>query len=236
MELAATGGDRDQSAARHETHRRCPRAQRGISRAARTAVANVDPFPDVARGRRVGDGRARDRVRARKRSKGTEAIKLIRAYRLQLSSLAVLALVFGFAGPVAAGNQVPIRGTLEGTETVTQFVFPLESVDLKGTGKATQLGRFTLDGQAHVNLLEGTGSGSFVFTAANGDTLTAEFIGRATVIGPGVIALSERAVIIGGTGRFAGASGSFIVERTLYAASGTTVGSFEGTVSSPAQG
>jgi hypothetical protein len=161
---------------------------------------------------------------------------LNRAFRLHLSSMAVLGLVFGFAGPVTAGNQVPIRGTLEGTETVTEFVFPLETVDLKGTGNATQLGRFTLDGQAGVNLVEGTGSGSFIFTAANGDTLRAEFTGQATLLAPGVVALSETAVVTGGTGRFARASGSFTVERTLYAASGATVGSFEGTVSSPAQG
>lgn len=159
-----------------------------------------------------------------------------RAFRLQLSSVAILALMFSFAGPVAAGDPVPLRGTLEGIETVTQFVFPLESVDLKATGNATQLGRFTLDGQAQVNLAEGTGSGSFVFTAANGDTLTAEFTGQATLLASGVVALSETAVITGGTGRFAGASGRFTVERTLHAANGTTVGSFEGSVSSPGQG
>jgi hypothetical protein len=144
--------------------------------------------------------------------------------------------MFSFAGPVAAGHPVPFRGTLEGIETVTQFVFPLESVDLKGTGNASQLGRFTLDGQAQVNLAEGTGSGSLVFTAANGDTLTAQFSGQARLLTPGVVALSETAVITGGTGRFAGASGTFIVERTLHAANGTTVGSFEGSVSSAGQG
>ncbi len=159
-----------------------------------------------------------------------------RALRLRLSSVAIVALMFSFVGPVAAGDAMPFRGTLEGTETVTQLVFPLESVDLKGTGNATQLGRFTLDGQAQVNLAEGTGSGSFVFTAANGDTLTAEFTGQATLLAPGVVALSEAAVITGGTGRFAGARGSFLVERTLHAASGTTVGSFEGSVSTPGKG
>jgi hypothetical protein len=161
---------------------------------------------------------------------------LNRAFRLQLSSVAVLALVFSLAGPVAAGDPVPLRGTLEGTVTVTPLEPPFESVDIEGTGNATQLGRFTLEVPHTVNLAEGTGSGSFIFTAANGDTLSAEFIGQATLLAPGVVALSETAVITGGTGRFAGASGSFTVERTFYPANGTTVGSFEGTVSSPGQG
>jgi hypothetical protein len=44
-------------------------------------------------------------------------------------------------------------------------------------------------------------------TAANGDTLTADFTGEAQV-GP-IISILEHATITGGTGRFAGAAGNF---------------------------
>jgi hypothetical protein len=80
------------------------------------------------------------------------------------------------------------------------------------------------------------GEGSYIFTAANGDTLTADFSGLATLVAPGVLTTHETAVITGGTGRFAGATGSFSADRTFYVATGVTVGSFEGTVSSPGQG
>jgi hypothetical protein len=43
--------------------------------------------------------------------------------------------------------------------------------------------------------------------------------------------MHETAVITGGTGRFAGGSGSFTADRTFYVATGETVGSFVGWVS-----
>jgi hypothetical protein len=46
----------------------------------------------------------------------------------------------------------------------------------------------------------------------------------------------ERATIMGGTGRFAGASGNFVVERLYNIGAGTTAGSFVGTISSLGSG
>jgi hypothetical protein len=70
--------------------------------------------------------------------------------------------------------------------------------------------------------------------AANGDTLTASFRGKATPTAkPGVLAIVETATITGGTGRFAGATGSFTVVRLFNTVIGTTAGSFTGTISSP---
>ena len=68
-----------------------------------------------------------------------------------------------------------------------------------------------------------------MFTAANGDMLTAQFTGQATPI-VGFYAIT------GGTGRFAGATGSFIVHRLFDTVEGTTVGFFDGTVSLRAGG
>ena len=154
---------------------------------------------------------------------------------LHLSLFALLALVLALAGPVAADDQMTFRGRLDGTVTVTPLDPPLASVLIEATGNATQLGRFTLEVPHVVNQALRVGTGSYVFTAANGDTLTADFTGQATLVAPGVLTTSETATITGGTGRFAGATGSFIAERTFYVATGVTEGSFEGTISTAAQ-
>lgn len=156
--------------------------------------------------------------------------------RLQLRLVVLTALLLTLAGPVAAGDQVTFKGRLEGTVTVTPLDPPLASVLIEATGNASQLGSFTLEIPHLVNQALRTGIGTYVFTAANGDTLTADFAGQATLVSPGVLATHETAVITGGTGRFAGATGTFTADRTFFVATGLTVGSFEGTISSPGQG
>jgi hypothetical protein len=85
-----------------------------------------------------------------------------------------------------------------------------------------------------VNVVTRTAVGTYTFVAANGDTLTAEFVGQSTpTADPTVLYIVESATITGGTGRFAGASGSFRSERLYDTVAGTTSGSFDGTVSSP---
>ncbi len=59
----------------------------------------------------------------------------------------------------------------------------------------------------------------------------ATIVGEATPIGGGLLAGVEIGTITGGTGRFAGASGSFVVERLIDTVGLTTIGSFEGTIS-----
>ena len=150
-----------------------------------------------------------------------------------MTAMLALSLAFSFSGPVAAGDQVPFKGSLAGTVTVTPLDPPFASVLIEGTGNATQLGGYTLEITQIANQAERVASGSYVFTAANGDTLTADFTGEGTLLAPGVLFGVETATITGGTGRFAGATGSFTVERTFFIFAGVTTGSFEGTISSP---
>jgi hypothetical protein len=150
-------------------------------------------------------------------------------------SLIAIALLFSLAGPVAAADQVPFKGRLDGTVTVTPINPPIASVVIEGTGNATQLGLFTVEVPHVVNQALRVGAGTYEFTAANGDTLTADFTGTATLLAPGVLSTVDAATITGGTGRFAGATGSFVAERTFFVATGTTTGSFEGTISSVGQ-
>ena len=146
-------------------------------------------------------------------------------------ALAVLTVV-GLAGPVAAEEQVPFKGSLDGIVTVTGTP-PIVSVLVNASGNATHLGQFTLAIPYLANRTTSTVTGSYHFTAANGDTLSADFTGQGTpTTTPGVRSLVETATITGGTGRFAGATGSFTAERLFNTIAGTTTGSFNGTISS----
>jgi hypothetical protein len=105
---------------------------------------------------------------------------------------------------------------------------------VNATGNATQLGQFTLAIPHIVNRANMTATGSYQFVAANGDSLTASFSGKATPTAtPGVLSIVETATITGGTGRFAGATGSFTCVRLFNTITGRTSGSFQGTISPP---
>jgi hypothetical protein len=135
------------------------------------------------------------------------------------------------AGPAAAGEQVPFKGSFEGDVTHTPAP-PFDSVLVEATGNASHLGRFTVNIPHLVNLATRSAAGTYEFTAANGDKVFADFVGHSTPTDvPNVIAIVETVTITGGTGRFAGATGSFTTERLFDRAALTTVGSFTGTIS-----
>lgn len=143
------------------------------------------------------------------------------------------ALVLCLAGPVSAGDQVPFRGAMSGTATITPVDPPIVSVLLETSGVASQLGRFTLEAPHIVNQAALTATGTYLFTAADGSTLTASLAGSATMVAPGVLSIEETGTITGGTGRFAGATGTFSTDRTFFPATGETYGTFEGWISTP---
>ena len=155
-----------------------------------------------------------------------------------VASLALVALaVVGLTGPAAAAEQVPFKGSLEGVVTHIPVDPQTDYVVVDATGTATHLGQFAVTVPHFVNNTTRTATGLYQFTAANGDTLTAQFTGQASPTAtPGVIYIVETATITGGTGRFAGATGSFVVERLFDRIAGTTVGSFGGTISPPGAG
>lgn len=143
------------------------------------------------------------------------------------------AMLVSLAAPASASQSVPFRGTLTGNVTVTPLDPPIASVAIDGWGVATQLGRFTVSIPHVVNQATRIATGTYTFTASNGDTLTADFSGQATLVGPGVLTVAETGTFTGGTGRFEGASGSFTTERTFFVATGVTTGSFAGSISRP---
>jgi hypothetical protein len=168
---------------------------------------------------------------------------------LVLVTLAALASAFAMhaaaatpdhAAPAAA-HLLPFKGTLEGRHISRTPVNPPIVFDrFEAEGQATQLGRFELVIEATVNFgaRPVTGAGTYTFTAANGDRLVADHTGASALVKPGTVLITEHAVIDPNrsTGRFAGAEGTFTVERLADAATGVgglTVGSVEGTISVP---
>lgn len=148
-------------------------------------------------------------------------------------ALAVVA-VLALAGPAAAADPVPFKGGLTGTDTGTPIPnTPFASVTVEAAGNATLLGQFTYTAQITVNTATGVGTGTFVFAAANGDTVYGTISGQAAFTPPNVLSITETATITGGTGRFAGATGGFDVARLKNPATGATIASFEGGISAP---
>jgi hypothetical protein len=155
---------------------------------------------------------------------------------LSVLVLSVVALQVSVQAEAAQSPSVPFKGVIEGTYTVTPIPpFPPQFVEVlvTATGRATQLGNMTAVFPHLVEVSTMTGVGTWTFTAANGDTLLADSTGAATVVAPGFLLVVENCTITGGTGRFAGASGEFIMERLVDQDNLTTTGHFEGTISRP---
>jgi hypothetical protein len=127
-----------------------------------------------------------------------------------------------------SGTQLPFRGSFS---TVTDV--PPPSAHATAEGTATHLGRFTGTLAAEVNP-DSTATGTFNFTAANGDQLSGTFVGQGVFIPPNTARITEVATIENGTGRFASATGTFTMIRfdnidfATGAATGT--GTFEGQI------
>jgi hypothetical protein len=120
------------------------------------------------------------------------------------------------------GSALPFRGTLASTETVNGAEHHLVA-----TGEATHLGRYTMVSDFTVTSPPPRASGTSVWTAADGSQLFTTGVGEGVVTFP-ILVATETHTITGGTGRFASASGTIFVERTLnlttLAASGTISG------------
>ena len=74
-------------------------------------------------------------------------------------------------------------------------------------------------------------SGFSTITAANGDQISTDIVGRGTPTeDANILSVREEHVITGGTGRFEGVSGGFVRTYFLNRLTGDTSGVFEGTI------
>ena len=123
------------------------------------------------------------------------------------------------------GSELPFKGTLQATELVDGALH-----HLAGAGNGTELGRFTYAADITVDDQTGDGVGTVIWTAANGDQIFATTHGAIVLLDFPTVTLRETQVITGGTGRFSGASGTIIVDRSLDLLTGNTTGSYSGTI------
>ncbi len=145
--------------------------------------------------------------------------------------MAAMILTAALAIPAAAQQQVPFKGAFQGKDTVNPT-----TITTSGTGIGMQMGVFSLTQETSLT----TFNGSAHWAAANGDSINSTFLSSADVSTQslGYITITEIHNVTAGTGRFAGAQGNFVLERTHIlapSADGThvTFGSFHGTITPP---
>ena len=131
------------------------------------------------------------------------------------------------AATLRTAPALPFQGSLTARE-VDVVSFPTLLAEGSAEGTATHLGRYRAAFTATVNVLDGRSTGSFTFTAANGDQLFSTFVGLG--VGEPIATITETLTISGGTGRFTGASGTLTVQRILDLTTGVSSGSIEGSI------
>ena len=157
--------------------------------------------------------------------------------------IAAMILAAALAIPAAAQQQVPFKGTFQGKDCVLPentgcSPFHSFTITTSGTGIGTQIGNFSLNQETSLTSAPPAGSAHWV--AANGDRIESTFVVVSFQLNtpPGYATITESHTITGGTGRFAGAQGSFNLERLHVlapSADGThdTFGSYQGSITPP---
>lgn len=134
----------------------------------------------------------------------------------------------------SAADRQPLKGSEAGT---FQMPGPCESggviIDVTGSGHSTQLGDYTSHYRECLDPATGAVTdGTFTLTAANGDKVFGTFSGQAVPTDTSnVVKFDDPGEITGGTGRFAGAGGTFTGSGLANMATGEYTGTITGDVS-----
>ena len=128
--------------------------------------------------------------------------------------------------PLAAENAaLPWKESYQASGTIAPDAgcpAPQLLTTLEGGGTATHVGKYTIVNSHCVDPATGVlTDGSFTKTAANGDQLFGTYVGTSTVIQApapvGIFGVTGTITYTGGTGRFAGITGTASMEGTLQA-------------------
>ena len=158
----------------------------------------------------------------------------------RISLMTAIFLTVALVSSSVEAGVIRINGTIAGSESGAPFPDPGEGIYVNGSVMSTDtaLGPFTLVYSlpvdfAFANTPPGNAGGSrwIVGDAANGDSILTYDLGN----NPGSCAngdlhLVETNTIVGGTGRYAGARGSFTLDRCLNFDTGETSGTISGTI------
>ncbi len=123
------------------------------------------------------------------------------------SVLAAVLAALTLSGPATARESVPFKGQSSGVVMAVGFdpVAGIAYSHVEGEGEATHLGHFTVTGNVAVVLATGIPLGTWTLTAANGDMLFLAMGGFGIDPTHGFGAFT----VVGGTGRFKGATGYY---------------------------
>ena len=158
----------------------------------------------------------------------------------RISLMTAIFLTVALVSSAVEAGVIRINGTIAGSESDAPFPDPAEGFYVNGsvTSTDTQLGPFTQFYSAPLAFAfldmppESAGASRLIVgDAANGDSIVTCSIGN----NPGLCAngdvhLVETNTIVGGTGRYAGARGSFTMDRCLNLVTGETSGTISGTI------
>lgn len=153
-----------------------------------------------------------------------------------LASLFLLILtvpVFSFPG-----DMVPYKDKVAAIITDAMVGETAVALSFSAAGQGTHVGNFTTAGNLIVDLQDFQFTGTNILTAANGDRIFIEILGRLTQIGmTDEYIITVQTTFVGGTGRFVNVSGGFSGEGRLHL-TGNFVGSTftgigAGTISKP---
>jgi hypothetical protein len=159
----------------------------------------------------------------------------------KLGSFKSLSLIFAAAfclhAPTRAGEEVPFKGTFD---PIVISATPLDAthalLEFDVHILATQLGKARGLASSILDLTTFTYIGEATWAAANGDAISITFAGQFVPTDvPGLFDNVETFEIVGGTGRFAGATGAGVVGGQFDAItqSAPSPAPFVGTISSP---
>jgi len=153
--------------------------------------------------------------------------------------IVLLAAAFAAAVPVSAANgkEVPFHASFA-TVFQSTVVFPEIHVTVQGAGQADHLGRTTTFTSNQVgNVISNHTTATYILVAANGDKVVIE---DATTdhldLVAGTVSFVGTYTVVGGTGRFAGATGNgVLVGSAQFLGPNSGIGQFtlDGTISSP---
>ena len=132
----------------------------------------------------------------------------------------------GSAGAAAAAR--PISGRCDLTIAPLPSTPPIVRQTDTGTCQLSHLGRTSYAGVLELDLAAGTQRGERTLTAANGDVLRMVSVGTSTPGGPGLVDFVATLTFVGGTGRFANATGEARAEGTANIVTRTTVVALDG--------
>jgi hypothetical protein len=151
-----------------------------------------------------------------------------------ISLMAATFLTVALSSPAVNAGRVPFNGTWESNEVATPFGDPPIGFFSNGQGTltSTELGQLTMyltalvdiatsDGVAVARLIDANGDSIFAYGTAHGVPVTED---------PPVFHLTGINTVTGGTGRYAGARGSFAVDRTIDLSTGDSSGTFDGVI------